>query len=125
MTAVPMFDMLTLGVSDLRAARAFYVVKLGFAVEHEGADFLVLVTGATKLLLHARDEAVPPGDLILQIRVEDVARTHADLGRRGVSFWRPPTVVSHEGDPWSPRLEARLRDPDGREIALFSPVRKP
>lgn len=116
--------MMTLGVSDLRVSREFYVGALGFDLEFQGDDFLVLRTGATKILLHARHERVALADIILQIRVEDVSRTHAELVRQGVAFWRPPTEVLHEGDPWSPRLEARLKDPDGHEIALFSPRRK-
>lgn len=121
--ASPTFDMITIGVSNLAASRDFYATTLGFGVEFEGEDFVILTTGATKILLHARGGRVPAGDLILQVRVDDARRTYAALRRRGVEFSRPPTTVTHEGDPWSPRLEARLQDPDGRELALFSPVR--
>jgi len=115
------FDELSLHVSDLDESRAFYVDRLGFGLEFEGEDFVVLKTGGTKLLLHASSQPPEMADLILQFRVEDVDSLYAELNKKGVIFARPPIDVSHEGDPWSPRREARVLDPDGYDIALFSP----
>jgi hypothetical protein len=55
--------------------------------------------------------------------VDDVDRWHESLSKEGVAFRRAPFQVSHEGDPWSPRREARLTDPEGYGITLFSSVR--
>jgi len=120
----PVLDEISIHVSNLKKSRTFYVDHLGFGVEYEGEDFLVLTTGGTKVLLHAAAEPPTIADVILQVRVEDVDRLHDALGTLGVRFSRAPVDVSHEGDPWSPRREARLRDPDGYDIALFSPKRK-
>ena len=116
-----MFDEISLHVSDLRASRTFYVDRIGFGVEYEGEDFLVLRTGGTRILLHASPGRTERANVILQIRVENVDRLHETLGKLGVRFSRAPIDVSHEGDPWSPRREARLLDPDEHDIALFSP----
>jgi len=120
----PVFDEISLYVSNLKESRAFYVDRLGFGVEYEGGDFVVLKTGGTKILLHASSQPPEMADLIFQIRVEDVDSLHVELTKLGVRFARPPIDVSHEGDPWSPRREARLVDPDGYDIALFSLRRK-
>ncbi|MBI4415922.1 MAG: VOC family protein [Euryarchaeota archaeon] len=119
----PVFEELLLMVSDLRASKDFYLTKLGFRAEYEGDDFVILRTGGTRILLHdAGGEPVPAADLELEIRVDDVDRLYEELASQGVALRKAPFVVSHEGDPWSPRREARLRDPDGYGITLFTPV---
>lgn len=74
-----------------------------------------------KLLFHdAGGESIRPGDVELEVRVDDVDRLCEALSKEGVRFRKAPFTASHEGDPWSPRREARLTDPDGHRITLFS-----
>lgn len=120
---VPSFEELFLPVSDLGRSRAFYRDGLGLRVAHEGDDFLILRgAGGPRILLHeAGGDRVVPGKFEMEIRVHDVDRCFQELSRSGVRIRREPFEVTHEGDPWSPRRETRLADPDGYGVVLFSP----
>jgi len=121
--ADPILEGLVLLVSDIPRSKAFYVGKLGFRPDYEGDDFVILRMGGTKILFHdAGGESIQTGNIELEIRVDSVDRWHESLSKEGVAFRRAPFQVSHEGDPWSPRREARLTDPDGYGITLFSSV---
>lgn len=120
---MPILEEIFLAVSDVEVAKDFYVDKLGFKLAYEGGDFVIVRTdGGPSLLLHsAEGEPVSPGTFEMELRVDDVDRVCEDLSRKGVQFSKGPFEVSHEGDPWSPRREARLRDPDGYGLTLFHP----
>jgi catechol 2,3-dioxygenase-like lactoylglutathione lyase family enzyme len=122
--ADPVLEELFLFVSDIPRSKAFYIGKLGFKPDHEGEDFVILRTGGTKILFHdAGGDSIRTGNVELEIRVDDVDRWYEALSKEGVTFRRAPFQVSHEGDPRSPRREARLTDPDGYGITLFSSLR--
>src|SRR6266508_3925525 len=120
----PTLAELFLFVSDLQASKDFYLDKLKFRASVEGKDFIVLDAGGSRILLHdSAGETFQTGDVAFEFRVDDVDRLHRELSRQGVRFQRVPFEVSHEGDPWSPRREARVRDPDGYGPTIFSPLR--
>lgn len=123
---MPSLEELFLAVSDVRRSKDFYVAMLGFDAKYEGDDFVILRGGdGPSILIHdAEGDPVEPGTVDMEIRVDDVDRLYAELSRRGVRFRKAPFQVSHEGDPWSPRREARLADPDGYAITLFTRLSK-
>lgn len=124
-TGLPSFEELFLTVSDVQRSKEFYIVRLGLKAEYEGDDFVILRAGkGPTILLHdAGGEPVAPGTFGMEIRVADVDRLYVELSRKGLHFGREPFEVSHEGDRWSPRREARLTDPDGYGITLFTPLK--
>lgn len=120
----PVFEQLVLLVSNLKRSKEFYLGKLRFEPEYEGHDFVILRTGGPRLLLHeSEDEAVHACSHEMEVRVDDVDRWYERLSKEGASFRRAPFRVGHEGDPWSPRREARLSDPDGYGITMFTPLK--
>ena len=121
---LPYFENLFLLVSDLEESKAFYRDKLRLHPEYEGDNFVILRgAGGSRILLHdAEGEPVKPGSFEMEIRVDDVDRWYREVSGSGVRVRREPFRVSHEGDPWSPRRETRLADPDGYGVILFSPL---
>lgn len=126
MAPTPSLEEVFLSVSDVSRSKQFYVGTLGFETEYEGNNFVLLrMDGGPTILLHdAEGEPVVPGSAILEIRVEDVDRWHREQSAGVGAGGQPPFEVTHEGDRWSPRREARLSDPDGYRIVLFTPKQR-
>lgn len=120
----PSLEELFLLVSDLERSARFYRDGLQLRTEYEGGNFLVLRgEGGSRILIHdAEGEAVQAGSFEMEFRVDDVDGWYDRLADRGAAVRREPFRVAHEGDPWSPRREARLADPDGYGIVLFTPL---
>jgi catechol 2,3-dioxygenase-like lactoylglutathione lyase family enzyme len=116
---------LSLPVSDLDAAIAFYRDALGLALiarfDPPGLAFFDL--GGTRLML-GRSESPTPGST-LYFRIADIEAAHAALAARGVVFERPPAAVHRdEAGQFGPAGEtewmAFFRDPSGNLLALAS-----
>lgn len=117
-----------LNVRDVGASVAFYRDRLGFALvedaELEGqVIWAALHSGRAKLMLNQAPEA-PNGeraarpsysDLVLYLYVEDAQQAHAELSAAGVE------VGELEQEEYG-LLEFYLRDPDGYEIGIGSPL---
>ena len=113
----PLLANITLVVSDLDAARAFYCGKLGLPVlgEYPG-DYLSLdAGGGVQIGLHpahaGHDHAVETKGAYLSFLVTDVESLYRKLVADGVSFAGPPAIVRGA-------LEAELQDPDGHLITV-------
>jgi catechol 2,3-dioxygenase-like lactoylglutathione lyase family enzyme len=119
-------------VTDMRASLAFYVDGLGFELreeyELEGETLWVaLQSGDAKLMLNrttsadasthsSRRRAAPSySGLVLYLYVDDARTAHAELSAKGLS----PGEVEQEEYGLE---EFYLRDPDGYEIGIGSPL---
>jgi predicted enzyme related to lactoylglutathione lyase len=119
-------------VSDQDRARAFYVDKLGMAVQRDdpmgppGSPRWLQVAphGAkTALVLYKPTEGMPGASTYERamssigtfapfiLEVDDMAATHRELSARGVEFVDPPSQ-----QPWG--WWATIKDPDGNSIGL-------
>jgi catechol 2,3-dioxygenase-like lactoylglutathione lyase family enzyme len=115
-------------VTDVDAAIAFYNGLLGFQIDmHAGPGFAILSRGNLQLLLNRpgaggagqamSDGQVPaPGGWNrIQLEVEDLAATVAQLQKAGVRF-RNTITIGNGGQ------QILAEDPSGNPIELFQPL---
>lgn len=116
-------------VTDVDAAIAFYTGRLGFQIDmHPGPGFAMLSRGNLQLLLNrpgagGAGQAMSDGQLPapggwnrIQLEVEDLAATVAQLQSAGVRF-RNAIVIGNGGQ------QVLVEDPSGNLIELFQPTR--
>ena len=117
-------------VRDVGQAIAFYTKHLGFEVQmHPGPGFASLIRGNLRLLLNTAGgsggaaQAMPDGQRPepggwnrIQLEVEDLAATVAQLQSAGVRF-RNAIVIGNGGQ------QVLVEDPSGNLIELFQPTR--
>ena len=116
-------------VTDVDAAIAFYTEMLGFQIDmHPAPGFAMLSSGNLQLLLNrpgagGAGQAMPDGQLPtpggwnrIQLEVEDLAATVAQLQRAGARF-RNAIVIGNGGQ------QILVEDPSGNPIELFQPNR--
>jgi catechol 2,3-dioxygenase-like lactoylglutathione lyase family enzyme len=121
-TVLQRIDMVAMYVRDWPSALAWYRDKLGFvgAYVEEDHRFAVLALRGGGPALHlVGDETREPGHqnrCVPNIAVDDFEATLAELGGRGVTIL---DVVDDQDDGY--RL-ARLADPEGNELNIFTTV---
>jgi catechol 2,3-dioxygenase-like lactoylglutathione lyase family enzyme len=118
---VPIKDVVVVSVpvSDLERAKAFYVEQLGFDLRSEGTSIpgmrwiQVAPKGSTtSLTLVTWFETMPPGSLRgLVFHSDNLQADYEALRTRGVEFEGPP-----KRQPWG--TEVVFRDPDGNQFVL-------
>ena len=119
-------DYVVLLCRDLAAARAFYKDVLGFALEHDGENWVSFRVGATLLTLRPRGPApawddgpamAGSADVQLAFRVPPTAieSCHAELVEKGVPIVRPPTDIPS----WRHRT-LFFRDPEDNVIEIYA-----
>lgn len=100
---------------DLAGSRTFWVDQLGFPVaEEEAGHYFIVNAGGLRLCVDTDDggiHRVGGTDPVIALKVGSLARTLADLEKRGVRPAKGP-VAGRRGD-W-----AAIRDPDGRSVIL-------
>jgi len=117
-----------LNVEDPDRSVAFYTGVLSFQMVQDACAegrtvWALLQNGAAKLMINRPDGANSAprrnrpghGDAVLYLYVESARDVHADLTRRGV------VAGAVEVQPYGME-EFTLRDPDGYEIAIGSPL---
>jgi catechol 2,3-dioxygenase-like lactoylglutathione lyase family enzyme len=108
---------LTVLVTELERAIAFYRDTLGFYEIDRGEGNAVLASGDTRLVLRTVGSLSAAGRLVyVNLEVGDIEATYRELVAKGVTFEHPPQVVNH-----GERLElwsATFHDPDGHNIAI-------
>jgi catechol 2,3-dioxygenase-like lactoylglutathione lyase family enzyme len=115
-------DMVAMYVRDWPSALAWYRDKLGFVgayVEEDHRFAVLALTGGGPALHLVGDDAREPGHqnrCVPNIAVDDFDATIAELGGRGVTVL---DVVDDQDDGF--RL-ARLADPEGNELNIFTTV---
>lgn len=111
-------ELITVPVSDVDRAKAFYTDKLGFNADHdhrvnESLRFVQLTPPGSACSISIGDglTTMPPGSLQgLQVVVADAAATRAELAERGVG------VSEVQDFPWGRFVF--LSDPDGNGWAI-------
>ena len=81
-------------VQDIERALRFYRDTLGFTVQDEQEDWVLLNEG---VMLHISPEPLSEvnfnaNSVVLTLVVEDVAQSYAELIKKGVAFFLPPTA---------------------------------
>ena len=108
-------DHLTIPVTDLARARAWYTGNLGMKVEFEiperGTAALQDDTELTLFLVETREHSVQPA-ITLTFQLDDVDEKYRELSARGVKFEKSPRKHF-----WG--YGAELRDPDGYLVYLW------
>lgn len=108
-------------VSDIAAAKLFYLNKLGLPLKADGSKhgYCVFKAGSTELVVEAVAEDAPEEDRLLVGRftglsftVQDAAKKHRQLVALGVPFTGAP-----EKQFWGGIL-ATLQDPSGNELQI-------
>jgi catechol 2,3-dioxygenase-like lactoylglutathione lyase family enzyme len=105
-----------LRVENLAKSVAFYVEKLGFALDWQTPEVFASVTrGRCTLFLCEKDQGHAGG--WVWIGVEDAAALHDDLRAKGVTIRHPPTNYG-----WA--YEMQVEDLDGNVLRMGSEPKK-
>ena len=119
MSRIKGISALTLAVSDMARAVAFYET-LGFRLDYGGreAPFSTLWSGANALNLTTETGHAPPGFWGRAIfEVEDVDAFYKAITERGIT-----TDFTPRDAPWGERY-FHLKDPDGHELSFMTPIK--
>ena len=122
MQLVDKLMMLSLAVSDMPKARAFYVDKLGLKVVSDNRIndsnwwvSLAFPGGGAPITLTTSLENMKPGTMKLYFTSSDVASVHSELSAKGVK------VNDVKNDLYGPGSGVKwcsLADPDGNQLLL-------
>lgn len=111
----PQFSHLFIHVKSLQDSRAFYVDTLGLQVLLEEPGYLRIGGGGGfHVGMEEMPEAVEAQGIEIEVRVPDVDEVFDRLSALGIAFETPP-----EDMPWGAR-HARLRDPSGHRLSIFT-----
>jgi lactoylglutathione lyase len=104
----------TLTVTDLSQAVAFYRDLLGLPLKYQFPDYAGFDVGGVELGLKTWGGKEPPreGEPVVNFLVDDVDRAFQELSAKGVRFTKAP-----EDTPWGGRI-ALFQDPDGNTLQL-------
>jgi catechol 2,3-dioxygenase-like lactoylglutathione lyase family enzyme len=105
------FDHLVLNVTDLDAAKVWYVSVLGLEIEFDTPTAVGLKDDADFTLILTNDDA-PASGVSLYFQVESVDAAYEEMTARGVTFLYPP-----QANDWG--YGAGLHDPDNRLVGLW------
>ncbi len=122
MQTVNKLMMLSVAVSDMNKAKAFYADKLGLKIAFENRiddnhwwASLSLPEGGNSITLTTAHENMKPGSMKLFFATSDVAAAHKELGAKGVQ------VGPVKDDLYGPGSGVKwlsLEDPDGGQVLL-------
>jgi predicted enzyme related to lactoylglutathione lyase len=101
-----------LRVARLDASVAYYVERLGFAVDWREDGVMASVSRDGRAIMLCEGGQGNPGTWVW-IGVQDAAALHEELAARGAFIRRPPANF-----PWA--LEVHVTDPDGHVLRLGS-----
>ena len=111
----PRLSHLFMHVTDLAAARTFYVELLGLQVLIEEPGYLrVGREGGFHIGMEEEPSQVGGAGIEIVVEVPDVDAAFRRLQGDGVAFDEPPADM-----PWGAR-HAWMRDPSGYRLSLFS-----
>ncbi len=119
--------MFSVAVSNMPAAKAFYVDKLGLKVASDNRRnddhwwvSLSLPEGGPSIVLTTAHENMKPGTMKLYFAASDVAAAHEDLASKGekVNEVKDDLFGPGSGVKWF-----SLEDPDGNQVLLVQATR--
>ena len=102
--------------ADLNRARDFFRL-LGVTELYAFPGLAFLDLGTTRLMLKETGRSEEAD--ILYFRVADIAATHADLTRKGVTFTTAPQLIHRHPDGRAEWM-AFFQDDEGRDLALHA-----
>jgi catechol 2,3-dioxygenase-like lactoylglutathione lyase family enzyme/DNA-binding CsgD family transcriptional regulator len=108
----------SMGVSDIERAVAFYGGALGLTHLYTFGNLAFFDCGGTRLFLNTER----PGGSVLYFRVPDIEAAYDRLGARGVAFLGAPHRI-HTHEDGTEEWMAFFNDPDGNTLALMSQVK--
>lgn len=108
-------------VRDIKQAEVWYGTVLGLRHLYTFGNLAFFDCGGTRLFLSAESGASAT-ESILYFRVADIAAKHAELLSRGVEFNGAPHMIHRHADGTEEWM-AFFSDPEGRPLALMSPVK--
>ena len=105
---------ISLAVNDVKAAKGFYVKKLGFKVVEETSDFVQIDCGSIQLCLDREEQLHEKGAVKseprLLFQITDLRRVHEQFDRKGLE---PSIIQGAPGRHWF-----AIQDPDGHELVF-------
>ncbi len=114
--------MFSVAVSDMNAAKAFYVDNLGMKVtsdnrkdDHNWWVSLNLPDGGVSITLTTSHENMKPGSMKLYFATSDAAAAHQELSGKGVKV---DEVKNDLFGPGSGVKWFNVQDPDGNQVLL-------
>jgi catechol 2,3-dioxygenase-like lactoylglutathione lyase family enzyme len=120
--------MFSVAVSDMKAAKAFYVDKLGMKIasdnrrdDHNWWVSLVPPAGGVTITLTTSLENMKPGTMKLYFATSDAAAAHGELSAKGVKL---DEVKNDLFGPGSGVKWFHVEDPDGNQVLLVQTPHK-
>ena len=118
-------ELVSVAVSDVERAKAFYVDRLGFHADYdvklnEKVRFVQLTPpgSACSIVIGLGITPMKPGSLdSLLLKVEDIEKAHKELKKNGVE------VTDVKLEPWG-AYHIYFSDPDGNKWQLQQTVKK-
>lgn len=111
---------IALAVSDLEAARSFYIDKLGLKLAIDAGSMLFFDCGGTMLMLSLPEKEVQVNSdgAVVYFSVDGIRERWQELRANDVEFVDEPHVIHRAGarELWM----TFFRDPDGHLLALMS-----
>ncbi len=98
-------------VSDLAAARIFYIDRLGLPIKREMFNGLVLDAGGSELLIAPVSDPTPSMHTAIGFIVAEVAAIVAEFAARGLTPYREPHIAYDE--------TGIATAPDGSRVAWY------
>jgi catechol 2,3-dioxygenase-like lactoylglutathione lyase family enzyme len=112
-----------LRVADLKRSMGFYGQTLGMTLKFNFEGFAFYDGGGVTLALNeSKAGAGDAGKQLTEIvfDVEDIHAAYESLAERGVTFGRPPRIVTQ--DATHDVLATDFRDPDGHALSIMGRV---
>jgi catechol 2,3-dioxygenase-like lactoylglutathione lyase family enzyme len=106
-----------LRVSNLASALRFYRDVLGFTVEFEYDDYVILELGQSQVHLATPDTGKPVGGGTVYVFCEEVDEYFGKIRARGESS-SGLAVIREPGDQFYCMRDFRIHDPDGNELTF-------
>ena len=104
-------DHLAVNVSDMDAAKSWYVSVLGLEIEFDTPTAVGLKDDGDFTLILTQDDT-PPSHLSLYFQVDSVQAAYDEMVAREVAFLYPP-----QANDWG--YGAAMLDPDSRLVGLW------
>jgi catechol 2,3-dioxygenase-like lactoylglutathione lyase family enzyme len=108
-------------VTDIRRAEAFYRDTLGLPHVFTFGDLAFFMAGATRIFLRAVPGAEWRPSSILYLTVDEIGAAHVALKAAGVSFTEAPELI-YTHDDGAEEWMAFFEDPEGNALALMARV---
>jgi len=108
---------------DFQRAKSFYGATVGLRFVAEDDFALVFESGGTTIRVVKVDDFTPQGFTVLGWQVDDIQKSVASLGKRGITFELYPWMKQDTFGIWTAPGGVRVawfKDPDGNVLSVSS-----